>query len=315
MQADTAHFNLHGEVSNVWRTINHLVGGFFGLLPKLVLAILLLAFVWLVARGIRALVQRVVPGPRDSSLGLVLGRLSYAGIWLIGVFLAISIVAPGVGLADLIGLLGIGGVAIGFAFKDIFQNLLAGILILLRQPFRTGDEITAGSFTGTVESIETRATFIRTYDGKRVIVPNSQIYTEPVTVITAHEKIRSEYDVGIGYGDDISEAKRIALEAVRGIEGVLEDPAPDALTWDLADFTVNIRVRWWSEPTRGRVVQARDRVLQAVKERLSAAGIDLPFPTQQLLVHDQTESTDGDRRRQREGWPKGDNPPDPRRSA
>ena len=315
MQADSTTAGLHAEFSNAWDTVNAMVNGFFALLPKIVLALLLLVVVWLIARGIRSLVQRAAPGPRDSSIGLVLGRLGYAGVLLLGLFLAISVVAPGVGLTELIGLLGISSVAIGFAFKDIFQNLLAGILILLRQPFRTGDEITTGSFTGTVEGIETRATYVRTYDGRRVIVPNSQIYTQPVTVITAHEQIRSEYDVGIGYGDDIARAKQIALEAMGQVDGVLPDPAPDALTWDLADFTVNIRIRWWSEPKRGNVVQVRDRVLQRVKERLSAAGIDLPFPTQQLLLHDQTESTDGDRRRQREGWPAGDDAPEPRRAV
>ncbi|MEO8090475.1 MAG: mechanosensitive ion channel family protein [Gemmatimonadales bacterium] len=315
MQADSTSPGFNAELSNAWRTVNTLVNGFFALLPKIVLAALLLLVVWLIARGIRSLVRRAVPASAESSLGIVLGRLSYAVVLLVGCFLALSIVAPGVGLTELIGLLGISSVAIGFAFKDIFQNLLAGILILLRQPFRVGDEITAGSFTGTVESIETRATFIRTYDGRRVIVPNSQIYTEPVTVITAYDKVRSEYDVGIGYNDDIAQAKRIALEAVRGIEGVLADPAPDVLTWELAGSTVNLRVRWWSEPRRGTVLDVRDRVLKTVKERLSAAGIDLPFPTQQILLHDQTESTDGDRTRQREGWPAGDNPPQPRRSA
>jgi len=208
--------------------------------------------------------------------------------------------------------LGLGGVAIGFAFKDIFQNLLAGILQLVRQPFRAGDEISSGPFTGIVESIETRATYIRTYDGERIIVPNSVVYTEPVTVITAYDLLRSQYDVGIGYGDDVTAARAIALEAVTGVDGVLEDPAPDVLLWDLAGSSKNLRVRWWTRPQRATVVQVRDRVLQAVAEALTAAGVDLPFPTQVVLFHDQTEAFDGDRTRQREGWPAGDAPPDAR---
>ena len=200
-----------------------------------------------------------------------------------------------------------------FAFKDIFQNLLAGILLLIRHPFRAGDEITTGGgFTGTVESIETRATYIRTYDGQRIIVPNSVIYTETVTVITAYDLLRSHYDVGIGYGDDVTNAKAIALKAVQGIDDVLSDPAPDVLLWDLAGSSKNLRVRWWTRPKRSGVVQVRDQVLQAVSEALVGAGIDLPFPTTQVLFHDQTEASDGDRRRQREGWPAGDTVPEPR---
>lgn len=231
---------------------------------------------------------------------------------LLGLLVAVTVAFPSMTPAKLFSVLGIGGVAIGFAFRDIFQNLLAGILLLIRHPFRAGDEITSGSFTGTVESIETRATYIRTYDGQRIIVPNSVIYTEPVTVITAYDLLRSQYDVGIGYGDDVTRAKAIALKAVRGVDGVLTDPAPDVLLWDLAGSSKNLRVRWWTRPKRSGVVQVRDRVLQAVAEALADAGIDLPFPTQQILFHDQSEVSDGDRARQREGWPAGDNPPEPR---
>ncbi|MBR7552348.1 mechanosensitive ion channel, partial [Mycobacterium tuberculosis] len=76
-------------------------------------------------------------------------------------------------------------VAIGFAFKDIFQNLLSGILLLLSEPFRIGDQIISGNFEGTVEDIQIRATTIRTYDGRKVVIPNSQLYTSPMTVNTA----------------------------------------------------------------------------------------------------------------------------------
>ena len=232
---------------------------------------------------------------------------------LLGVLVAVTVAFPSVTPAKLFSVLGVGGVAIGFAFKDIFQNLLAGILLLIRHPFRAGDEITTGGgFTGTVESVETRATYIRTYDGQRVIVPNSVIYTETVTVITAYDLLRSQYDVGIGYGDDVAHAKAVALEAVKGVDGVLADPAPDVLLWDLAGSSQNLRVRWWTKPKRSGVVQVRDRVLEAVAKALSGAGVDLPFPTQVVLLHDQTEATDGDRARQREGWPAGDHPPQPR---
>lgn len=102
---------------------------------------------------------------------------------------------------------------------------------------------------------------------------------------------------------------------MRGIEGVLPDPASDALVWELAGSSKNIRLRWWTKPSRDEVLRVRDRVLHAVAEAMSGAGIDLPFPTQVVLFHDQTEETDGDRTRQREGWPPGDTPTEPRRPA
>ncbi|MFP3354118.1 mechanosensitive ion channel, partial [Pseudoalteromonas sp. SIMBA_153] len=92
--------------------------------------------------------------------------------------------------AKLIGALGIGSVAIGFAFKDIFQNLLSGILLLISEPFRIGDQIVSGDYEGTVEDIKIRATTIRTYDGRQVVIPNSDLYTSALTVNTAYKQRR-----------------------------------------------------------------------------------------------------------------------------
>ena len=301
--ADTAAVSVGEATGQAVGQLQAMVDGFFAALPRIAVALVVLGAIWLIAKGVRSLVHKVTPGPRNSSIGIVLGRLVYAALILLGVFIAMVIIIPSLKFSAIFAGLGLGGVAIGFAFQDIFQNLLAGILILIREPFRVGDEITTGQYTGTVEAIETRATFIRTYDGQRVIVPNSQIYSDPVVVITAYDLLRSQYDVGIGYGDDIGRAKQIALDAVKGIDGVLEDPGPDVLTWDLAGSSVNLRVRWWSRPKRGGVVGLRDQVLEQVSQALLGAGIDLPFPTQQILFHDQTEATDGDRTRQREGWP------------
>ena len=299
--------------SEIWTTINGMINGFLGMLPLLLTGLVVFLVFWAVASGVRRAVEGVASRRSEfPSAATAFGRLAYIGIMLLGLLIGVTVAFPSMTPAKLFSVLGIGGVAIGFAFKDIFQNLLAGILLLIRHPFRAGDEITSGNFTGTVESIETRATYIRTYDGKRIIVPNSVIYTEPVTVISAYDLLRSDYDVGIGYGDDVTRACGIALEATRGVEGVLADPPPDVLLWDLAGSSKNLRVRWWTKPKRANVVQVRHNVLQAVAEALSGAGIDLPFPTQQILFHDQTEATDGNRRRQREGWPAGDDVPDPR---
>ena len=166
-----------------------------------------------------------------------------------------------------------------------------------------------------MEAIETRATYIRTYDGRRIIIPNGDVYTKPVSVISAYDMLRTEFDVGVGYGDDLGRAVEVALGAVRGVEGVLSDPAPDVLVWELAGSSKNLRVRWWTKPQRATVLEVRSRVMRAVAEAISGAGMDLPFPTQVVLFHDQTEETDGDRTRQREGWPAGDDPPRPRRLA
>lgn len=296
-------------------TINRMVDGFVAMLPLFAVALVAFLVLLFAAKGVRSLAERALARSANQSAATAISRLLYIFMVGLALLIAVTIAFPTMTPGRLISVLGIGGVAIGFAFKDIFQNLLAGILILLRHPFRVGDEIITGEFTGTVEAIETRATFIRTYDGKRAIIPNSDVYTKPLAVISAYDMLRSEYDVGIGYGDDLSKAKQIALDAIKGVDGVLADPAPDVLVWELAESSKNIRLRWWTSPKRGEVVKARDAVLQSVAEALSRAGMDLPFPTRVVLFHDQTEETDGDRTTQREGWPAGENPPKPRRLA
>jgi small conductance mechanosensitive channel len=292
--------------------IEGFIRGFWWILPNLGIALMVFLLFLGVAWAARSAVFRFFHHRRRPDLAALLAGFARWSIIALGLLVVATIVFPSVKPADVLATLGVGSIVIGFAFKDILQNWLAGFLILLRQPFRQGDQIVVGNHEGTVERIEARATLIRTYDGKRVIIPNSSVYTEAVTVNTAFELRRSEYDVGIGYGDDAGKACEVIRGALKGVPGVSENPAPEAIPWELAGSSVNIKVRWWTRPQRADVVHVRGRVIQAIKQALCRAGIDLPFPTNVVLLHDQTEAADGDRTRQREGWPAGDNPPAPR---
>jgi small-conductance mechanosensitive channel len=299
--------NSESSVSAAWNKIQGMIDSLIVMLPNIVLALIVFAVFFFAARWLKLLVKRLTRRHQQArNLGMVLGRLAQGTVILVGLFVALSIVVPTFKAGDLVQLLGISGVAIGFAFRDILQNFLAGILILLTEPFQIDDQIVFKGFEGTVENIQTRATTIRTYDGRRIVIPNSELFTNSVTVNTAFENRRLEYDVRIGYGDDIDEAKRLMLEAMHGVDVVLQDPAPDVLVMELAESSVNIRARWWIKPPRrADDLYSRDQVLTAIKNKLTANGIDLPFPTRQILFHDQTEETDGARSQQREGWPAG----------
>ena len=289
------------------RTIQGLVDSFLASTPRLLLAAILIGFFWILGRTVRDVARRVAQRKGEQrTLELAIGRLAQSAILLVGVLVAITAAFPSFTPADLVSTLGIGGVAIGFAFKDIFQNFVAGILILIAKPFRVGDQIIFGTFEGTVEDIQTRATLLRTYDGRRVIIPNGDLYTSSVTVNTAFLNRRMQYDVGIGYGDDVELARSVILEALTSLDGVADDPAPDVLVVALADSYVTLRARWWGRSHMGDALKSQDAALTLIKQRLTAAAVDLPFPTRVVLWHDQTEAGDGDRRHQREGWPAGD---------
>ena len=285
----------------------------YRILPQVLIGIVVLVLFAALSAGAKATVAKTLERRGRHDLGSLLGGFVKWGFLLFGVLVFATVVFPSVKPVDLLASLGLGSVAIGFAFKDIFQNWISGLLILYARPFRQGDQIKSGSFEGTIEAITARATQLRTYDGQLVLIPNSDIYTGTVIIRTAFEARRSEYDVGIGYGDDISLACQLIADAIRKLPEVNSDPAPEAIPWELAGSSVNIRVRWWTAPRRSDVVSARGPVIAAIKKALSESGIDLPFPTQVVLFHDQTEETDGDRRKAREGWPAGDNPPGPRR--
>jgi small-conductance mechanosensitive channel len=293
-----------GYVLQTFLKLQGMAQEFFRLLPGLVMgAVILVVFVFL-ARIARSVVNRIAFDKRSHPhLAVLLSRLAYGATIVLGVLLAATASFPSFTPAGLFASLGVGTVAIGFAFRDILQNYLAGILLLLTEPFRIGDQIIFGSYEGTVEDIQARATLIKTYDGRRVVIPNGSLFVESVEVNTAFQQRRSEFDVGIGYSDDIATARRVMLEAMKNIDGVANDPAPEVLLVSLSDYSVNLRARWWTKSPRIEQLRVQDLVLEAIKNRAIQEGIDLPYPTRQILFHDQTEPGDGDRRRQREGWP------------
>jgi small conductance mechanosensitive channel len=295
-----------------WETVQRLANGFVAFLPRLVAALLIVAVFYVVAKLVRAVVHRAAARRREHpNLERAFGRIAQAGLVVLGLLVAAAAAFPTFTPGDLISALGIGSLAAGFAFKDILQNFLAGILILVTKPFLVGDQIVFGSYEGTVEDIQTRATYLKTYDGRRVVIPNGELFTNSVTVNTAFAKRRMEYDIGIGYGDDVERAKALVLQVLERAEGVLPDPKADVIVVALDESSVNLRARWWTNSYIADVLIGQDKVLSQVKATLQENGIDIPFPTRQVLFHDQTESTDGDRRRQREGWPagRGDVPP------
>ena len=165
-----------------------------------------------------------------------------------------------------------------------------------------------------MEDIWVRATVLRTYDNRRILIPNASLFTDKIEVITAYEKRRLQFALTIGNGDEIAAARKVIVSALRSAPGIMADPPPEALVVGLGSAGVDMVARFWIDPPRRReAVEALDGAIEAVKLAVTEAGIDLPYPTSQVLLHDQTEETDGDRTRQREGWPaRGQNVPRPR---
>jgi len=272
-----------------------MAGGFIAALPNLVLAFIIFIIFYVVARKIRSLVTQITEKQhRAKNLGALLGKMAQTSVIVAGLLVTMTVVFPSFRPGDLIQLLGIGSVAIGFAFHDIFQNFLAGILLLLTAPFKIGDQIMVEDFEGTVEDIQTRATTIKTYDGRRIVLPNTTLFTNSVTVNTAFGKRRLEYEVAIDCQGNIDHVKKIILHIVNSVHGVLDNPPAEALVVALGDSGVTIRIYWWTTtPGQTHILHLQDKVLTALKNRLLETGIDLSIPTQQVVLQKMPENANG----------------------
>jgi small-conductance mechanosensitive channel len=181
------------DLSNAWKGGTRIIDMVVSLLPNAILATGIFVVFLIIASAAKSVVRRVSQHrQRRQSLGLLLGQLAQVAVVILGFLIALSIVAPSFQAGDLIKVLGVGSVAIGFAFQNILQNFLAGILILIHEPYSLGDFITINGIEGVVEDIQTRATVISTADGHRAVIPNAVLFTNPVIVRNAAYKKKSE---------------------------------------------------------------------------------------------------------------------------
>jgi small conductance mechanosensitive channel len=268
-------------------TVIEMINGFWAQLPIIAVGVVVFIIFLVIASVARKIIRAASQRARfDIMLSSLIARIGYFLVVVFGLFVSIVVIFPGVSPGDLFAGLGIGSVALGFAFKDVLQNLFAGFLILIYRPFHIGDQIKVNEFEGTVEEINVRATKIKTYDGERVVIPNNDLYMDAVLVRTAFPHRRTKIVVGIGYDDDHEQARRILLGVLKDTEGVLETPAPDVNVYELADSSVNMRLLYWTDSQQSSTRKTADRVVSGVKAALDKAGIEIPFPHRVLMMNE-----------------------------
>ena len=267
---------------------NGILIGFVERIPYFVASIVVILIFWFLSIVFKKVVYKLLGSrSRHQNLVKVFQRVGGSLIIFIGFMIAMVVAVPGFTPAKLIGALGIGSVAIGFAFKDIFQNLLSGILLLISEPFRIGDQIISGEYEGTVEDIKIRATTIKTYDGRQVVIPNSDLYTSALTVNTAYKQRRLQVAVGIGYEDDIEAAKAEIMKALDKADSVSTKAKPSVIATGFGDSTMDLMVRWFIEDgTQANKVASIHQVIVEIKNALDAAGVNIPFPIRTIDLSD-----------------------------
>ena len=247
--------------------------------PKIIGAILLLFVAWIVAKWLGKRVTKTIGLKLDQTIASFMGSLVKYGILSMALLGCLRIF--GIETTSFVALIGAAGLAIGLALQGTLTNFSSGVMLLLFRPFKVGDVISAGGVTAKVAEIGMFTTQLDTADNRRMIVPNGDIYGSAIENITFHETRRVDVSVGTEYSANIGETRKVLLEAVTGIEGVLATPEQVAMLTELGGSSIDWSVRVWANTPDYWAV--REKVTQAVKDTLDKAGIGIPFP--QMDVH------------------------------
>ncbi|MBK1831215.1 mechanosensitive ion channel [Verrucomicrobiaceae bacterium R5-34] len=251
--------------------------------PFLVGAVFVLILTWFVASMVSKVMNSTLGkfSCRDSLVQL-LARLAKTGVWIIGIVAAAMVVFPGLTPSKALGAAGLVSVAVGLAFKDIFQNFFAGVMLLWKFPFEEGDMIECGDIAGRVKSIELRHTQIRDTSGELIIMPNSKLVTEPVEVLTYDKLRRVEMTVGVSYDTDVAEAQSVILKTVEGLERLDHNQPVKVLPTEFGSSSIDFEVLFWAGSSPMQQREAKAEAVLKIKKALDDAGIEIPFPYRTL---------------------------------
>ncbi|QFT77952.1 mechanosensitive ion channel family protein [Erythrobacter sp. THAF29] len=259
--------------------LNSMGTEFVRALPDVAIALVIVLITAIVAKFAVRIADGLI-GKTDlrASLRNLIETLVKLGVWILGLMIAAIVVFPGMTVGTLVAGLGIGAVAVGFAFQDIFENFLAGVLIMVREKMRIGDVIECEGIMGKVEHITLRETHVRKLSGEVTVVPNSILFKNPVEILTDKDQRRHEVVIGVSYDTDLDEAAEVIRKAVTAVEEIDTERGIDIFAQEFNSSSVDFLVRYWagSTPRAGR--ESTDRVIRAIKRGLDDAGIEIPFP-------------------------------------
>lgn len=233
--------------------------------------------------------KRLFTKTDDPLMSKFLGRAIKYIFIIVAIMLALQASGLGAVAAGILTAAGASAVVLGFAFKDIGQNFIAGIIMAFGRPFDVDDTVKIGDNFGKVKALEFRYTKLKTFDGKDVYIPNSDVLTKPVTNFTEDGFFRWDFIIGIAYEDNIEGAKKTVMEALKKEPNVIEDEEHQnfVIEEELATSTVNLKVFFWvdTKDFRRSALITKGNVVRNVKEALEDAGYYLPADIQEIKLY------------------------------
>ncbi len=280
-------------LDTIQKSLLDILAGVIEFLPAVAFSIIVLVITRSSVRPIRRLTRKIVERfTSNFSLQLLAVQIASVTVWLAGILFCGILLFPNLGFGDIIALVGLSSVAVGFAFQDIFKNFLAGILLLLNQPFQVNDQIIVSDYEGTVESIDIRSTKIRNYQGERIVIPNSVVFTNPVEVLTEKPCRRTDLSIGLDYNTSLHEAKELLDRTAQKVDGVLSEPQVEVDIVEFGGSSIDFVVRYWTRPTQAVVRRTRTAMIMALKSACDREGLSIPYPIRTVYHFDQQQFAD-----------------------
>ncbi|MEM9920631.1 MAG: mechanosensitive ion channel family protein [Bacteroidota bacterium] len=263
------------------------------LLPKLLLAVLVFLILYAIANSVsRSLNKRLESQMDDPLLARFLSRIARIGIIIIAFLIFLKIIGLGAAAGSILAGAGVSAFVIGFAFKDIGENFLAGIMMAFNRPFRIGDVVELTGVTGKVITLNLRDTQIKTFDGKDVYIPNGNVLKNPVINYTIDGFIRNDFSIGLDYGSDILKAQKIILDVIKQEEGVLQgDKAPNVQLTSLGNSRMNMTAYYWFNTLNTNVSpgQIKTQLIQKCFQALDEQGYYIPKEVLEIKNYHDTQ--------------------------
>jgi small-conductance mechanosensitive channel len=280
--AVTAETDLTDRVAPVVSRLEDYGTGFLEYLPVGLIALLVLLLTGVVARWIGQWETN-----RRFGLSPLAWSLIYRSIQVVLVLIGLVVTFDLLGVTSLVGALlgtaGVAGLAVGFAFRDIIENYLAGVLMSIRQPFRVNDIVSIEGHEGRVVRMTARELVLLTFEGNHVRMPNATVFKNVLVNYTLNARRLVVLEVGVGVEEDLSTVQRLGVDTLEEMNGILAEPPPFARIVTLGDSTVTVRYHGWVDQSSTDFAKVQSEAIRLVKAALDEAGVEMPEPTYRIV--------------------------------
>ena len=276
--------NIKDAYSIVTGKIENWLTTLIEMLPNLVVAVVVIIVFYFLARGARNLAGNLLNRAfNNKSLNSLLQNILYIAIIIVGMFVALGVLDLDKTVTSLLAGVGVIGLALGFAFQDTAANFVAGVFLAVRSPIEIGDLVKSVDIMGIVKKINLRATEVRTFEGTDVVIPNKDVFQNPLFNYTQSGKRRVDLDCGVSYGGDLDKVKKVTLEAIENTEGVDTELGVTFFYKEFGGSSINFQVRAWSkEIGQPGFLETQSNMIIALKKAFDANDIMIPFPIRTL---------------------------------